>query len=203
MESFKKLSLKIGVLSSHGGSGMQAVHRAIEGRKLAAEIVMVISNNSDSGVLKFAIQKNLLHKHMSRKTEGGLEAFDIAICTAMMESGADLIILSGWMQLVGGKTLAAFPIINIHPALRDSGYEGQGFYGDRVHAAVIKNKGRAGATIHLVDKEYDNGKVLAMQEVVVEKGETVESLREKVKALEQVLIVEVLFKIIRGEISIN
>lgn len=205
MPSFE-IPFRIGVLASHNGSAMRAIYRAIEANILPAEIVLVISNNSKAGALTFARANNIPAKHISKKTEGSEAGLDVEIALQMIEACADIILLSGWMQQVGDKTLKAFldQIINIHPALRDSGYEGAGLYGDRVHAAILADKKeKSGVTIHFASEKYDVGKVLLMEEVPVTADDTVDSLRERIKNKEQELIIKLLLQIVSGEIVLG
>jgi phosphoribosylglycinamide formyltransferase-1 len=97
-----------------------------------------------------------------------------------------LIVLAGFLKKIPEKLIQQYPehIVNIHPSLLPK-FGGKGMYGDRVHNAVIESQEKdSGITIHLVNEEYDKGKILAQFSIPVTPNETVETLREKIKKLE-------------------
>lgn len=190
-------TLKLGFLASHSGSSMRAIVGAIGTGTLAAEARLVISNNGDSAALTWAREQGVPALHLSGKTEGSIAAADRAIVTAMDEAGVNLLVLSGYLRPVGPETLARFRgrILNIHPALLPD-YGGQGMYGRFVHEAVIASGDRqSGATIHVVDGEYDHGPVVGQRRVQVEPGDTPETLAARVMAVEPAFFVETLREI--------
>ncbi len=135
---------------------------------------------------------------------GSAEAADAAIAAALAEAGVGLVVLSGYMRKLGPAVLAAYRnrILNIHPALLPK-FGGAGFYGARVHAAVLAAGERvSGATIHLVDEEYDHGQAIARVEVPVLAGDSVDTLQGRVAAAEPPLYVETLRRIAAGEIAL-
>ena len=199
------MKLRLGFLSSHGGSGMQAIYAAIQAGQLDAEARVVISNNSQSRALAFAREKAIPTYHLSLQTEQTAEGLDRAICEALQTHEVQLVILSGYMKKLGACTLAAYQdrIFNIHPALLPR-YGGQGLYGDHVHAAVLAaGDQETGVTIHLIDELYDHGRIIAQARVPVVPGDTVASLAQRVKEREQTFFVEVLQQIAAGEIEIQ
>ena len=195
--------LKLGFLASHSGSSMRAIVQAIATGALDAEACLVISNNRDSAALVWARDHGLSARHISGKTTGSGEAADLAIAEALSDAGVNLLVLSGYLRPVGLVTLARFNgrILNIHPALLPA-HGGQGMFGRHVHEAVIANGEReTGATIHLVDGEYDHGQVISQRRVSVEPGDTPETLAARVMAVEPALFVETLSAIrARGSI---
>jgi phosphoribosylglycinamide formyltransferase-1 len=196
--------LKLGFLASHGGSSMKAIVAAIRDGRLHGEVRLVVSNNADSPALLFCRDQGLPCRHISAKTEGSFEAADIAIASAMRGSGAELIVLSGYLRPLGPETLNAYAgrILNIHPALLPN-YGGHGMYGRRVHEAVIAaGEAVSGATIHLVDAEYDTGPILAQTQVSIPAGCSVEALEQSVMAAEPGFFVETLRRISEGELKL-
>jgi phosphoribosylglycinamide formyltransferase-1 len=188
-------------MASHGGSGMKAILEAIQ-QGLEAQAVVFIGNNKNAGAFKIAAQHNLECYHLSSKTHPDPEQLDQAICSVLEPQQIDLLFLSGYMKKLGPVTLEKFSsrILNIHPSLLPR-HGGKGMYGDRVHQAVIDNKEKqSGASVHIVTAEYDQGPVLNQKTVPVEENDTVETLREKVKAIEGKLYVDTLTKILNGEI---
>lgn len=179
--------LRLGFLASHNGTSMQSVFGAIQEGQLNATPEIVISNNSKSMALKIADTLNIPFKHISSVTHPGLE--DETIASTLLEHNVDLVICSGWMKIIGEKTLRAFPnrIINIHPAVHTK-YMGSQWMDMAIHEAVIADKKKiSGYTIHLLDNDpekIDGGEVLTTGFVRVGKNETPQSLQKKVKYAE-------------------
>lgn len=208
--------LNIAVLASHGGSNMQAIIDAIEAGDLAARIVLVISNNSTSGALDRARKHGLPWKHISSAThaaahpapdagEGSASGEDRAIWEALHEAGADLVLLAGYMKKIGPATLAAFRgrILNIHPALLPK-HGGPGMYGIKPHeAALAEGDAESGATVHVIEEEYDQGRILRQERVPILKGDTAETLQKRVLEVEHRIYAAVLKEIVGGRISLS
>jgi phosphoribosylglycinamide formyltransferase-1 len=196
--------LRLGFLASHGGSSMRAIVAATRDGRLDAEARLVVSNNADSPALAFARGEGLDARQINASTAGSAEAADAAIATAMREAGVELIVLSGYLRKLGPRILDAYRgrILNIHPALLPK-YGGQGMYGRRVHEAAIAAGDRvSGATIHLVDADYDSGPILAQVEVPIAPGDTVEALEQRVMAAEPGFFVQTLQAISEGRLAL-
>ena len=194
----------IGVLASHGGTNLQAIIDACASGALDADVAVVISNSSRARALARARQAGLPGYHLSTVTHPLPEDLDRAIAETLAKHGVDLVVLAGYMRLLGPRTLAQYTgrILNIHPALLPK-FGGQGMYGDRVHEAVLAaGDMETGVTIHVADEEYDRGPTVAQRRVPVLEGDTVESLRERVLEQEHQLLVETLQKIAQGEIDL-
>lgn len=192
--------MKIGVLASHAGTTLQAVLDAVARGELSGRVVVVISNNGDSGALRRAAAANVPAVHLSSRTHADPNALDTAIRDALTASEVDLVLLAGYMKRLGPRTLAHFRgrIVNTHPALLPK-FGGQGMYGARVHEAVLAAGEKVtGVSIHLVESEYDSGPVLAQAEVPVQAGDSAESLAARVQARERALLVEVLEDLATG-----
>lgn len=197
--------LRIAVLASGAGTTLQAVIDACASGGLAAEIVLVLSNNSGSGAIERAESHGIPVRHLSGRTHADPEALDRAIAATLKAHAPDLVLLAGYMKKLGAHTLAAYRgrIINTHPALLPR-HGGQGMYGSRVHAAVIAaGEAETGVSVHLVDGSYDTGRVLAQRSVPVEAGDDAASLAERVQAVERHFLVEVLNGVATGTISLS
>ena len=169
------------------------------------EPVLVVSNNPGSPALAHARHLGIPTAVVNEKRCGGADEADRALCEALRQHGAELVLLSGYMKRIGPLTLSAYRnrILNIHPSLLPK-FGGPGMYGMRVHEAVIASgESVTGATVHLVDHEYDHGPVLAQVEVPVLPGDTPERLRERVLEVEGPIYLDVLRKIARGEIDLD
>jgi phosphoribosylglycinamide formyltransferase-1 len=186
--------MRIAALASHGGSILQAVIDAIENGTLPAELVLVVSNNSRSQALARASRHGIATLHLSAHTHRDPDELDAAIVRSLEEANADWVLLAGYMKRLGPRMLGRFRnrIINTHPALLPK-FGGQGFYGQRVHEAVIEaGEKESGATVHVVNEAYDSGPILAQVRVPVEKNDTAEVLEDRVKRAERKLIVTTL-----------
>ena len=192
----------LGFFASGHGTNLQAVMDACNSGLLNAKPALVISNNSDSEALTRARRGKIPGYHFSSKTFPNLIQLDEAILSTLLKHQIDLVILAGYMKKLGEKTLAAYQgrMINIHPALLPK-YGGVGMYGAHVHQAVIEAGDReTGVTIHLVDREYDHGQILAQCRVAVLEDDTAETLAARVLLKEHTFLVETLQRIIDGEI---
>ena len=194
---------RLAVLASHGGSILQAVMDACRSGALPAEVVLVIGNNSGSLALQRAAKAGIDTLHLSSRTHPDPEALDRAIRDGLLGARADWVMLAGYMKKLGNETLAAFPqrILNTHPALLPK-HGGRGFYGRNVHQAVIDAGEReSGATMHLVDTDYDTGPIVAQIKVAVAADDRVEDLEERVKVAERDLVVNTLRDLVNGTIK--
>ncbi len=197
--------MRLGVLASHGGTNLQAIIDACRDGRLNAEVSVVISNNSRARALQRARDAGISSFHLSGQTHPVPEPLDAAICETLLAHGVDLVVMAGYMKLLGPKTLTQFRsrIINTHPALLPK-FGGKGMYGDRVHEAVLAaGEKLTGVSIHLADEAYDRGPIVAQCEVPVRDGDTVETLRARVLAREHAFLVETLGRIVRAEIDLD
>lgn len=188
--------LRISVLASGGGTNFQAIQDRIADGRLEARVVLVISNNKDAFVLERARAAGIRAEHWSEKKAGSREAFVSGLLRLLDETRTELIVLAGYMKLVPVEVVRAYSgrIINIHPALLPK-YGGQGMYGIHVHEAVLAaGEKESGATVHMVDEQYDRGAILKQRKVPVLPGDTPESLRDRVLAIEHELFSEVIAK---------
>lgn len=186
--------MRIAVLASHGGSILQAVIDAIDAGTLAAELVLVISNNSNAHALQRARENNISTAHLSSRTHSDPDALDAAMADTLTNSNAQWVLLAGYMKKLGPITLSKYHnrILNTHPALLPK-YGGQGYYGRSVHEAVLAaGEQETGATVHLVEGDYDTGPIVSQVRVPVKTGDDAARLEERVKAAERKLIVATL-----------
>lgn len=189
---------KIGILASYNGSGFETIQKAIENKILDAKVVVVITNNTNVGVLEKAESYDIPYFIINDKRYPGQD-IDDKITRLLLEFGCDYIFLSGYMKKIESKLLKAYPnkIINTHPAILPSIYGGVGMYGRFVHEAVIKNgEKESGVTIHFVNEVYDEGEKILVKKLKLEENETVDTLEEKIKNLEKEAIIEAFKKIL-------
>jgi phosphoribosylglycinamide formyltransferase 1 len=196
----KKLNL--GFLCSHSGSNMQAIINNVKSGKLNANLCVVISNNLNSGALEKAKKENIPNYHISEKTHP--QNTELEIINTLKKHNVDTVILAGYMKKVSQELIKQFNnrVLNIHPALLPK-FGGKGMYGINVHKAVIEaNERVTGATIHLVNANYDEGKILAQMQIPVFSDDTVETLAARVLEVEHQLYSDTLIKISNSEITI-
>ncbi len=197
--------LRLGFLSSHGGSNMQAIIDACTDGRLTAIPCVVISNNSRSAALKHARREGIPGYHMSGTTHPTLERLDKGILETLIRHDVNLIILAGYMKLLGLQTVSRYQgrILNVHPALLPK-FGGKGYYGKAVHEAVLAaGEAVTGVTVHLVDDQFDHGATVAQCQVPVRDDDTVDSLAERVLVREHEMYIETLQRIAQGELDLG
>ena len=189
---------KIGILASYNGSGFETIQKAIEDGILDAKVEVIITNNSNAGVLekasKYGIKSFVINKNLFPD-----ENLDLKIAQTLKEYECDYIFLSGFMKKIEKNMLKIFEnkIINTHPAILPSIYGGAGMYGHFVHEAVVKNgEKKSGVTIHYVNENYDEGEKILIKELLLDENETAQTLENKIKELEKIAIVEAFKKVL-------
>ncbi len=175
--------LKVAVMVSGGGTNLQAIIDAIQSGTITdTQIVAVISNNADAYALERAKKAGIPAVCVSRKEIPDREAYDDALLAAVEASGADLIVLAGFLVVIPTKMIQAYRnrIINIHPSLIPS-FCGTGYYGLKVHEGVLSRGVKVtGATVHFVDEGTDTGPIILQKAVEVKAGDTAEVLQRRV-----------------------
>lgn len=197
--------LRIAVFASGSGTTLQAVIDACDGGSLAGQIVVVISNNSGSGALARAARHRIPCIHLSSQTHADAESLDRKIADTLREYSPNIVLLAGYMKKLGPHTLEAYrgKVINTHPSLLPK-FGGRGMYGKHVHTAVIEAGDRStGISVHLVDGDYDTGRVLAQREVPVEPGDDASALAGRVQSVERPFLIEVLSRIAAGDLNLS
>ena len=192
---------RLAVFCSGTGSNFRALFRAVRERGLPAEMVLCLSNRSQCGAFDFAREQGMETLHLSEKQFETHEAFASAMVAALRERGIDFILLAGYMRKVPDAVVAAWPdrILNIHPALLPK-FGGEGMYGIHVHTAVIAaGETESGATVHLVNEEYDKGRIVLQGKVPVLPGDTPEVLAARVLECEHAVYPDALEKLLAGE----
>jgi phosphoribosylglycinamide formyltransferase 1 len=196
--------LRIGFLASHGGTSMRAAVAAIRKRELNAVAAVLIANNDGVPALAFAAEQKIPHRVINVRATGSPETADHAIAATLAEHRVELVMLSGYLRKLGPITLQRFAgrVLNIHPALLPR-FGGRGMYGLRVHEAVIAaGEAVSGASIHVVDEEYDQGPVIGQAQVPVQSGDTMQTLAARVGEAEVALVVATLRRIADGELPL-
>ena len=196
------MELRLGFLASHTGSNVHAILDRIADGSLPAHAQVIISNNENAPVLELGRERNIpsfcLNEHTTLDLEG-------AILETLRNYEVNLVVLAGYLKKLGGSVIDAYHdrVLNIHPSLLPR-HGGKGMYGLRVHEAVIRSRDKeSGATVHLVNEEYDQGRILAQYKVPVYERDTPQTLAERVLGIEHVLYSQTLRNIQQGIITLD
>ena len=199
------MSTRIAVLCSGGGSTLQAIIDSVEAGRIDGEIVLVLANASKAYALERAKNHGIPCEFVSKKQAGSSEAFNDILLEKLQQAKADLVVLAGYLPIVGAQIVRAFPhrIINIHPALIPS-FCGVGMYGHYVHEAVLAYGAKiSGATTHFVDEEVDHGGVIMQKSVPVLEGDTPETLAARVLTVEHEILPETVRLFCAGKLGVD
>jgi phosphoribosylglycinamide formyltransferase-1 len=197
--------MNLAVFASGRGSNFQAILRAIDDGRLSARVTLVLSNRSDAGALEIARARGIPAVHCSRKSFGSDSEFVTGMLAHLTDHRCDAIALAGYMKHVPAEVVAAYRnrITNIHPALLPA-FGGAGMYGHHVHEAVYASGAKfSGATVHLVDEEYDRGPILLQEAVALDAEDTPDSIAAKVLAVEHRIYPIALQALAEGRIDIQ
>ncbi|MBQ7714877.1 MAG: phosphoribosylglycinamide formyltransferase [Clostridia bacterium] len=197
---------KIAVLVSGGGTNLQALIDSEKSGKLSSgKIVLVISSNPDAYALKRAEAAGIPSVTVSKKEYGTAEAVEKKISALLEEYGIDLIVLAGYMSILGESFTKKYPerIVNVHPSLIPS-FCGKGYYGLKVHEeALARGVKVTGATVHFVNEIPDGGRIIAQKAVKIREGDTPEVLQKRVMRLAEWKILPEAVEKVSRDISEN
>ena len=193
----------IAVFASGGGTNFQAIADAIETGQINGRIHVVITDNPDAGVIQRAESMGIESVVIRPQSFQSQDDY-ISKLVAILEY-IDLIVLAGYMKLIPAEITRQFQhrMVNIHPALIPA-FCGKGFYGMRVHRAVIDAGVKiSGVTVHFVDEVYDHGPIIAQRTVPVTQDETPETLADKIHKIEHSLYPEVISLICADRVRVD
>ena len=199
--------MNICILVSGTGSNFEAIINAKKKGIINSNISLLISNNSSCGAVNIARENNIKFVHISRKKFDKLNdnEYSNLFLTELEKENIDLIVLAGYMKKIEDDVIKKYHnrIINIHPALLPS-FGGKGMFGINVHKAVIERGVQvSGLTIHFVNEEYDNGKIIFQKSMRVSKKDDEYSLQKKILKFEHKYYSEIIGKIEKGLIKIG
>ncbi len=174
---------RIAVFVSGGGTNLQALIDAeARGEIKNGTITFVLASNENAYALERAKQAGIETAVVSRKAYGSKAAYDKAILAALEGRSIDLIVLAGFLSILGEDLIKEYRnrIINIHPSLIPL-FCGDGFYGKKVHTAVLESGVKVtGATAHFVNEITDGGAIILQKAVPVEQGDNEDILQYRV-----------------------
>lgn len=192
--------LRLGVLASGRGSNFLAIQQAIAAGRLDAEIAVLLSDQPQAAVLAEAQQLGIRNRAVVPGIFNRKEDYEARLVEILQAGDTDIVVLAGYMRLVGSVFLRAFPhrIVNIHPALLPA------FTG--LHAqrqAVEYGVKYSGCTVHLVDNGMDTGPIIRQAVVPVDDDDDEESLAARILVQEHKIYAEVLQLLAEGRVFLE
>lgn len=192
----------IAVLISGGGTTLKNLIEWQRLGELGVEFALVISSNPNAKGLEFAREAVIPTEVVSRKDFANSEDHCQAVFRLCRSHKVDLVVMGGYLEFL--KIPADFEnrVTNVHPSLIPA-FCGKGFYGERVHQAVIDMAVKlTGCTVHFVDNQFDHGPIIAQRSCPVLDCDTAESIQRRVAELEFQLYPEAIDAIARGRVSV-
>lgn len=191
------MSINLVVFASGNGSTLQSIIDNIENNKLEAKIKLVISENPNAYALERA-KNNGIETYVIKSNN--FEQRDTELIKVLKSYDVDLIVLAGYLKMIGPQLIDNYKIINTHPSLLPK-FGGKGMHGMNVHEAVVKAKEKfTGPTVHFVNQEYDKGPIISQTKIEILPNDTAEDVSEKVQAIEKIQLNQVLNKFVNKEL---
>lgn len=186
--------MKLAVLASGNGSNFEAIVQAVEAGKIPAEIVLLFADHHDAYVLERAKNHHIPFASFELKEFENKQTYEKALLELLAEHQVELIILAGYMRIIGQGLLEAYPnrIVNIHPALLPN-FPGLHGIRDAYKAKVSET----GVTVHYIDSGVDTGPIIAQEVVQVDPADSLEQLEEKIHQVEHQLYPRVIAEIVK------
>ncbi len=183
------MSLKIAVLASGSGSNAAAIFQKIHNGQIDAKVCLLICNRPGAKVLERAEEYAIPTLELDHTQFADRESFDRRMVEALQESGAELIVLAGYMRILSPYFFSVFAnkVINVHPALLPS-FKGAHGAADALAYGVKMT----GCTVHFVDEEVDNGAIIAQAALPVLGNESPDALQKRIQGLEHRIFPQVI-----------
>lgn len=195
--------LPIAVLISGGGTTLQNLIQQSKAGQLSANIKLVISSNPQAKGLQFAAAAGIASRVIERQQCESAEAFRDAIFDACRAEDVQLVVMGGFLKHVLIPADYENRVVNIHPSLIPA-FCGKGFYGLRVHQAVLEYGARlTGCTVHFVDNQYDHGPIISQTAVTVRSSDDAQTLQQRVFVAECQALPAAVQLIAEGRISVE
>jgi phosphoribosylglycinamide formyltransferase-1 len=195
---------RIAILASGNGTDCEAVMAAVEQGQIPDAAVAIVIADRPAPVLERARRHGVAALLIERRGCGRV-SYDAALATALAKHQVDLVVLAGYLSIVGGATVTAYPnrIINIHPSLIPA-FCGRGFYGEHVHQAVLDAGVKlTGVTVHFVDEGTDSGPIILQEAINVLDTDDAAALAARVLAVEHRLLPEAVALYCSGRLSVQ
>ncbi|NMD69629.1 phosphoribosylglycinamide formyltransferase [Bacillus sp. DNRA2] len=191
----------IAVFASGNGSNFQAIIDAVQAGTMTASIKILVCDKPDAFAVERAKAAGIDYFEFRAKDFTDKQAYETEILAKLAEYQIDLIVLAGYMRLIGSTLLSAFEgrIINIHPSLLPA------FPGKDAMGQALRAKAKvSGVTVHYVDAGMDSGPIIAQETVDIDENETIETLQEKIHKVEHQLypaVIQMLVSKMREEVK--
>ena len=187
LKKFNKFDpkLNIAVLASGEGTNFQALIDLCKNNELDIDIKLLISNKENAGCINRAINSNIPNYLILENNYKNKEEFEAEIIKILKDSKVELIVMAGWMKIASENFVNAFKdrIINIHPSLLPS-FKGKNPINDALKSKALIT----GCSVHFVDKEVDNGKLIIQAAIPIEKDDNLSSLTNKIHDIEHKIL---------------
>jgi phosphoribosylglycinamide formyltransferase-1 len=193
--------VNIAIFASGKGSNAEQIINYFSS-STQVKIKLIVTNNENAGIVDIATNYK---KNLQLISKATLTNYAAQFVDFLKTEKVDLIILAGFLLKIPEELVNAFPnrIINIHPSLLPK-FGGKGMYGKNVHEAVIAaNETQSGITIHLVNEEYDKGKIILQQTCIIDQNETPLSLAKKIQELEHEFLPIAVEQIVKTMLQIH
>jgi phosphoribosylglycinamide formyltransferase-1 len=197
------LILKVGVLASGNGTNLQAIIDKSKNGQIPVRVAVVISDRN-AFALRRARDHNIPAYIVKPGEYDSQREYEQQMVDILKKHGSELVVLSGFMKILSPHFIDSFKgrIINIHPSLIPA-FCGKGFYGMKVHEAVIDYGVKiTGATVHFVDENVDSGPIIIQKAVAVEDSDTPETIAQKVHEIEHEILPEALKLFAQGKLKV-
>ncbi len=196
---------RIAVFASGRGSNFLAILKKIQTGYIPAKIALCITNNPDAGIISIAEANDVPVRIFIPKEFTDAKQFNDVILSELKATKVDYIILAGYLKLIGTQIVEQFEnrIINIHPALLPS-FGGKGMYGHHVHEAVFSRGVKlSGATVHLVNSEFDDGPIVMQKSVDITAVQSPEEIAAKVLEIEHEIFSEAVKLMVENKLQLS
>lgn len=188
------------VFASGSGSNFQSIINAISTGLLDATITGLVTDRNNIGAIQIANHNKIAHSVISPKNFDSESEYEFELLNIINSYQADILVLAGYLKKIPPLVIDIFRnrILNIHPSLLPK-YGGKGFYGIKVHEAVIQNgELESGCTVHLVNERYDDGPILGQIKVPVNHDDTPSDLAQRVLAQEHTIYPQVISEFLKS-----
>ncbi len=193
-----KKPARLALAVSGGGRSLENLAEVIGRGELAAEIALVISDREGIAALERSRRLGIPSLVLPYKSFAGVADFSARVFTELEEREVDLAVLAGFLRLLRIPPCWIGRVLNIHPALLPA-FGGKGFYGDKVHAAVLASGAKeSGCTVHFVDDQYDHGPIVLQRRVPVLPGDDAHALAARVFEEERKALPEAIRRVLAG-----
>ena len=203
MTASPRSPLRVAVLFSGEGTGLENLCEHIDAGRVPARVVIALSSRRDVGGLARAARRGVPARAIPRNAFPDPETFNDAFHEALAPHRVELVVLLGFLSLFAPRQRYAGRVLNVHPALIPA-FSGQGYYGRRVHRAVLAAGVKlSGATLHFADDSYDTGPIIFQEAVPVFEGDSEEALARRVQAVERRLVPRAVRLFAEGRLAIR